>query len=229
MLCPACGSENADDATLCTSCNEVLDDELAADVFGDDTDDNASVVAAAQVKPAKVAPVPSDDDHFVMAHTGQDPKGVIRNAVTKEIESPEHVLRADAVLGLVGGAVPDGLSPFEQHVAELIDGQRTVARIRSKSGLSSDDVRIALGMLRDRGALELLGLLERGDAPPPADDDAEFDDATDAGMDLAEIERQHGPASEARTDPDVPKEIVDELKEFIAKREGSDDDPSPFG
>lgn len=49
------------------------------------------------------------------------------------------------------------LSPFERHVVSFVDGKRAVLRIAKKSGMSLSDVVVALGLLADRGLLELVG------------------------------------------------------------------------
>lgn len=73
------------------------------------------------------------------------------------------MMKDEAVLALKAGLTADStvLSPFEQHVARLLDGQRPVARIRKKSGLSADDLRIALGMMADNGHLVQVGVAKR--------------------------------------------------------------------
>lgn len=230
MLCPSCGTENAEDALVCVACREVLDPDLA-DAFDDETDDNL------QTNPegvrARAAPIPSDDDWAVASHTRANPLGDVRPANEAELAKDDVMLRADAVLALKDGADTSAFSPFEQHVASHLDGNRTVARIRKRTELSGDDVRIALGMLRDKGALELRGIFdptmpvpaaEPGAAPQAApapvldDDDLGADVATAPGMNLRDIEAAHGPLDVAHTDPAVPKELLDELR----------DHPSPF-
>ena len=99
--------------------------------------------------------------------TGALPVGRVRPGTLEECESREAMFRPDAVLALTRPVGAD-IGAFEQHVASLVDGVRPVARIRSKSGVSSDDLRIALGSLCDQGLLRLVGIvIEASDAPRP--------------------------------------------------------------
>ena len=102
---------------------------------------------------------PTSDDSALERHTRGVPVGRVRPATLDETESRDAMLRPDAVLALTG-AVPADIGPFEQHVAGLIDGVRPVARLRKKSGVSSADLRIALGSLLDRKLLRLVGVVE---------------------------------------------------------------------
>lgn len=79
------------------------------------------------------------------------------------------MLKDDSVLAFKGSTRLETLSAFEQHVAQFVDGRRPVARIRKKSGLSADDLRIALGMMADGGHLVQLGVAKRRSrSPQPA-------------------------------------------------------------
>src|SRR5688572_25956849 len=98
------------------------------------------------------------DDGALSLHTGALPVGRVRPATLDESESREAMFRADAVLALTS-PVPADIGAFEQHVASLIDGVRPVARVKTKSGVSSSDLRIALGSLCDRGLLRLAGIV----------------------------------------------------------------------
>lgn len=101
---------------------------------------------------------PVNDEGALSQHTGALPVGRVRPVTLDEGESREIMLRADAVLALTG-PVPADIGAFEQHVAALIDGVRPVARIRTKSGVSSADLRIALASLCDRHLLRLAGIV----------------------------------------------------------------------
>lgn len=115
----------------------------------------------------------SSDDGNLSLHTGAMPMGRVRPATLDEADKRETMFRPEAVLALTT-ALPADIGPFEAHVAGFIDGMRPVARIRSKSGVSSADLRIALAQLCDRHLLRLAGLVEEvavkvaGD--PPHDD-----------------------------------------------------------
>lgn len=106
---------------------------------------------------------PLTDDGLLSRHTGALPVGRVRPVTLEEEERRETMFRADAVLALTG-PVPTDIGAFEQHVASLIDGVRPVARIKSKSGVSSADLRIALASLCDRRLLRLAGIVV--EAPP---------------------------------------------------------------
>ncbi|HEY4223536.1 MAG TPA: hypothetical protein VGO62_19395 [Myxococcota bacterium] len=103
---------------------------------------------------------PSDDDGNLSNHTRGVPVGRVRPATLDEDMAAATVFRPDAVLALIGGAVPDDLPAFEKHVAGLIDGVRPVARIKKKAGVSSSDLRIALASLNDRKLLRVTGIVE---------------------------------------------------------------------
>jgi hypothetical protein len=100
----------------------------------------------------------TDDESPLAQHTGALAVGRVRPVTIEESESREIMFRANAVLALTG-PVPADVGAFEQHVASLIDGVRPVARIRSKSGVSSADLRIALASLCDRHLLRLAGIV----------------------------------------------------------------------
>lgn len=104
--------------------------------------------------------------------TGALPLGRVRPATLEEADHRETMFRPEAVLALTM-PLPADLGPFERHVAGFIDGVRPVARIRTKSGVSSADLRIALASLCDLKLLRLAGLVEEiaanastGVAPP---------------------------------------------------------------
>ena len=101
---------------------------------------------------------PVNDEGALSLHTGALPVGRVRPAKLEETERREIMFRADAVLALTG-PVPADIGAFEQHVASLIDGMRPVARVRTKSGVSSADLRIALASLCDRRLLRLVGIV----------------------------------------------------------------------
>ena len=104
-------------------------------------------------------PKPTSDDTALDQHTAKVPVGRTRPATLDEDLVPDTMFRPDAVLALAG-PLPANLSPFEQHIALLVDGVRPVARIRKKSGVSSADLRIALAGLRDKKLLRLAGIVE---------------------------------------------------------------------
>lgn len=111
------------------------------------------------------APAPAKpDEEFFESHTHGHVLGRARPAHLDEGNKREDFYRPDAVLAIIG-TVPADLSAFEAHVANLIDGVRPVARIRKKAGVSSADLRIALGGLCDRGCVRLAGIVEQAAGP----------------------------------------------------------------
>ena len=110
------------------------------------------------------APTAKPDEAFFEAHTRGHMMGRIRPANLDEGNKREDFYRPDAVLAVVG-KLPADLSAFEAHVANLIDGVRPVARIRKKAGVSTADLRIALGGLCDRNCLRLAGIVEQAAGP----------------------------------------------------------------
>jgi len=238
MLCPACGTENADDAIACTACREVIDVELM-DAIHDDTDNGLHTDPRGAS--FGTSPVPSDDDWAVSSHTRASPMGAVRQPTQAEAARTDVMLRSDAVLLLVEGTDPSTLSPFEQHIVAHLDGVRPIARVRKKTGLSGDDVRIAIGTLRDKQRLRLVGIFDptlpaptvavelppqpRPVAAPVPVDFAMEDEDTSQGVDMSAMEDAHGPTTDAVTDPAVSQAVIAELRETLGD---DDDDPSPF-
>jgi hypothetical protein len=106
--------------------------------------------------------------------------GRVRLPSAKEDADPNVVFHANAVLEV--RPTPVVLPPLERHLASFIDGFRPVARLRKKSGLSSDELLDALRALRDRGLLVLTGIIELTDeAYEPADTD-EFEGTVPRGQ-----------------------------------------------
>ena len=87
--------------------------------------------------------------------------GRVRLPSEKEEHDPFAIFHANAVLEVRPTHLV--LPPLERHVAELIDGFRPVARLRKKSGLSSDELLDALRALHTRGLLVLTGIIELTD------------------------------------------------------------------
>ncbi len=104
------------------------------------------------------------DDDLFDGESKETRVGRTRRPTAAERASSETLFRADSVLALTE-ALPADVSAVESHVAGTIDGFRPVARLRKKSGLSSEDLRVALGMLHTRGLLELVGVVEQAFIP----------------------------------------------------------------
>lgn len=70
------------------------------------------------------------------------------------------VIAKDAVLEKVGDHSGVLLTSFEEYVLAQIDGQRPVARIQKRMGLSEGDLRIALALLVDKKLVQRSGRAE---------------------------------------------------------------------
>lgn len=162
----------------------------------------------------------TDDDGALSVHSRGTMIGRTRPPTDAERDSTEAMLRPEAVLELV--VRPKDLSPFEQHVAALIDGVRPVARLKKKSGLSSTDLRVALGQLRDRNLLRLVGLVEEAVGPW----------ADDIAAEVAERARGSGEHSIKGTGEYIPPHVMAEIQAMVDEEErakvrdmlGDDDD-----
>lgn len=153
---------------------------------------------------------PTTDEGMLERHTRGTPMGVVRPVSLDEDLAPDTFFRPDAVLTLTGPA-PADLGPFEAHIASLIDGARPVARLRKKSGVSSADLRIALGALRDRNLLRVSGIVV----------EAVGEVAADIARDLAEQKQTIDDATSVpRGRPDiVPPHVMAEIRSML------DEDP----
>jgi hypothetical protein len=223
MRCPKCGNR-AGDVPVCPRCEYVLDPtflEMLDDDDDDDDDDDVAEVpayAAASEGSGEGDPVilgdgGGDFDEFLSDQTGsfqlKEGGGMIVPAPINISSDKQAWLKSHAVLKVSDGVdvASLGLSPFEQHVIGFINGCRPVARLRKKTELSSDDLRIALAMIVDRGVLELRGFLKK---PPGGEELAR--DPTPAKRDVLE------------SDDSIPED----LRALFALDEDDDDDLSPF-
>lgn len=106
--------------------------------------------------------------------------GRVRLPSPKEEADPFAVFHANAVLEV--RPTPIVLPPLERHVAGLIDGFRPVARLRKKSGLSSDELLDALRALKERDLLVLTGIIELTDELYEPHDPDEFEGTVPRGQ-----------------------------------------------
>jgi hypothetical protein len=150
-----------------------------------------------------VAAKPQNDDGKLSTHTRGNAVGRVRPVTLEEEDSRDSLFRPDAVLALTG-AVPADVSPFEAHIAALIDGVRPVARLRKKSGVSSADLRIALGGLVDKKLVRLAGIIV----------EAVGETGADIRRELAE--RANDPNTIPRATPDlVPPTVMDDIRSML--------------
>ncbi len=118
------------------------------------------------------------------------------------------MFRPDAVLELVA-PLPEDAAPIEAHVGGLIDGVRPVARLRKKSGLSSDDLRVAIGQLRDRRVLKLAGVVEEAIGPW----------ADDIAAEIAERARASDDHSIRGAGEYIPPHVMAEIQSMVDEEE----------
>lgn len=150
----------------------------------------------------------SDDDVRLSAHSRGTLIGRARRPTGEELTNPEAMFRPDAVLELTS-PLPNDVSPIETHVGGLIDGVRPVARLRKKSGLSSDDLRVALGQLRDRRLLKLAGVVEEAIGPW----------ADDIAAEIAERTRTSEEHSIKGAGEYIPPHVMAEIQSMVDEEE----------
>lgn len=162
----------------------------------------------------------SDDDGRLSGHSGGTKIGRTRAPTEAELSSPEAMFRPDAVLELV--VRPKDLSAFEQHVVGFIDGVRPVARLKKKCGLSSADLRVALGQLRDRGLLRLVGVVEEAVGAWAADIAAEL--AERGGAPVEHSIQGSGEYIPAHVMAEIQAMVDEEERAKLRELVGDDDD-----
>jgi hypothetical protein len=149
------------------------------------------------------------DDEFAPQSSASTRIGRVRPPTLDELGRPDDLLRPDAVIGLVG-APPIEASDLEVRVSTLIDGVRPVARIKKKSGLSSQDTRKALAALRGRKLLTLVGIVEETVGPW----------AEDIASEIAEREKDEATLPRARTDF-IPAHVMAEIQAMLQEEDRS--------
>lgn len=177
MRCPLCQAPITRDDARCPGCDALLErlpflsmnlDEAPAEV-----DDEADGTGSSKVELGGDTLIvgPLDDDFSSLSGSGESALGLTpdeyleaRTGLVERSIAPAPVylsgaiaetLKKEAVLALVPGEMT--LSPFEQHVASFLDGQRPLARVARMANLSLDDARIALAMLLERKHVILIG------------------------------------------------------------------------
>ena len=172
MQCPKCGESSADATVICPGCDFILDssflgDDILDEVSGQHTPVSISSGSDAIVFGRLDEPIDlmfsESTGSFLTADTHDVDRQILRAPVYVG-KSVQELMKPDAVLAQAADIEQRKamLSPFEMHVLSSIDGKRPVARLRKKTGLSSDDLRIAVGMLAEKHAVVLVGTI----APP---------------------------------------------------------------
>lgn len=172
MHCPKCDQLIDEQAVLCAGCDHVLD----ADFFAEDktdltealsnTDERRSLPprSVEQGDPVILGDVSGEFDVVLTEETGSylhaaselsDDVGPLRPAPIYVDAGTAQLTAPASVLAVSEGVDLPPLTPFESHVLTLLDGERTVAGVQAESGLSLEDLRIAICMLADRGLVRL--------------------------------------------------------------------------
>lgn len=172
MHCPKCDQLIDEQAVLCAGCDHVLD----ADFFAEDktdltealsnTDERRSLPprSVEQGDPVILGDVSGEFDVVLTEETGSylhaaseqsDDAGPLRPAPIYVDAGTAQLTAPASVLAVSEGVDLPPLTPFESHVLALLDGERTVAGVQEASGLSLEDLRIAICMLADRGLVQL--------------------------------------------------------------------------
>ena len=132
----------------------------------DDLPPPVAVAPAAPPRPvewaaAKPADQPGDPfQSFLEEKTGAfgvDDAGVFNEETGTHRADRQAMVQPQVVLRAKPGVDQAALSPFEQHVLSFLDGHRPLARLRKKAGLGFSDLKVAIGMLADRGVIEVVG------------------------------------------------------------------------
>jgi tetratricopeptide (TPR) repeat protein len=171
MNCPKCGRGNEDDAVICGACDYILDTRFLGDDILDERlgDDEGPTLGGDAVI---LGDLDGEYDSFLSEETGgfltaatAEMARVVLPAETY-IDAPTRALLEPAA---VPSLAPDvnltdpAFSPIERAVASHVDGVRPLARITHLAGLGEADVRIAIAMLAEKGALKLAGRAESAD------------------------------------------------------------------
>lgn len=182
MQCPKCGESVGGAAVICPRCDYILDTSfLGDDILNEKTGAHGPVTGPGDAVvlgglDEEVALFSDNTGSFLTADTLDVDREVVPAALyvgksVQELMKPEAVLKKADDLDKRKSM----LSPFEMHVLSFIDGNRPVARLRKLTGLSSDDIRIAVGMLAEKGAVKLMGHIAAPDMKALLGDDISGD------------------------------------------------------
>lgn len=228
MQCPKCGRSSESGAVICPGCDYILDASfLGDDILNELNERNER----GEVQPARRTSSPSDA--LVFGALGEpvelmfsENTGSFLTADTQEVSreillaaiyvgaSVQALMKPEAVLAQAADIEQrkNVLSPFELHVLSFIDGQRPVARLRVKTGLSMTDLRIAVGMLAEKGAVVLAGNVARPNLKHMLAGELDTDDGIDIELpdDDASAPRDLSAPSPAADDAVAPASEADE-------------------
>ncbi|MCC7107839.1 MAG: hypothetical protein IT382_01000 [Deltaproteobacteria bacterium] len=131
--------------------------------MGGDFDERTDVSPSPLHDPPPPPPVatgekPADNfQAFLEENTGAMERSLFEEETGTHRADRQNMVQPQVVLRCKAGVDRAALSPFEQHVLSFLDGRRPLARLRKKAGLSFGDLKVAIGMLADRGVLEVVG------------------------------------------------------------------------
>jgi hypothetical protein len=174
--CPKCGESSADGTVICPGCDFILDAAfLGDDILNERTGQQKPVSISSGGDAVVFGGLDEPIDMMFSESTGSfltaDTLDVDRQIVRAPVyvgKSVQELMKPEAVLAQAKDIEKRKamLSAFELHVLSFVDGVRPVARLRKKTGLSGDDLRIAVGMLAEKNAVVLAGVI----APPAMKD-----------------------------------------------------------
>lgn len=222
MRCPKCSREVAEGEAICPGCEFILDTSF----LGDDILNTLTEAAPSDPDyggDALLVGDPSEEAEDVFSDvTGSFLSAPSVAVMRKVVAAPmylsmgmEGLLKPDTVLELAADVDPTHLllAPFEAHVVSFIDGRRPVARIRKLSGLSLDDLRIALVMLAEKKIIRVKGAARLGQSQIDTDPGAEAASADEfdipTQLDLKQVQGDARSAGRgSRRDPIPPRESL---------------------
>lgn len=169
MRCPRCDREVPRSADACPSCGfKVAVRSLASEEaterlprFGGD----ALIVGALGVRFESFASDRTDAFFPSQGSTAERsdsaPAAVSRVYVDAGLKA---MLKPEAVLARAGGVAADDprLTPVERRVFEQIDGAQPIAFVLTRSGVTTDELCMAIALLVDKGAIRQAGAQETG-------------------------------------------------------------------
>lgn len=126
--------------------------------FDERTDISPSPLDDPPPPPVATGEKPADRfQAFLEENTGAMERSLFEEETGTHRADRQRMVQPQVVLRCKDGVDRAALSPFEQHVLSFLDGRRPLARLRKKAGLSFSDLKVAIGMLADRGVLEVVG------------------------------------------------------------------------
>ena len=258
VKCRKCGSNNEAGAWVCRKCEYILDSSfLGADILNEktrdgDVDDEPPALPAQDLGGDALILGRLDDgdvESFVTDRTGsflpsasaeqkQAPRSVYLTGEVRVLVLPDSVLRhtADA------HDRRHVLSPFEDALFELIDGESPLHALQELAGISDHDLCVTVAMLHDKALVEKVPAAKARPprlpiAMPPLPDESREESLDDHTRELADLPPL-APSSQASplpsSSPSSPSPSPSSQSPSSARPSRSpfdepDDDPLPDG